>query len=94
MKVNILDIVSDTFTNTGGLQLFNFLESHIENNNPLTLSFKGSQALSSSFLNSSIGDLVAKYGFEAFKRNIKPIELTKTQADMLKYYFETCGIHI
>jgi len=91
MELKLVDIVSDTFSNSGGFELFTVLENHVKINNPIVLSFKDSHALSSSFLNSSIGELISKYGFEAFKRNVKPIELTKSQAEILLSYLRSCG---
>lgn len=94
MRLKLTDIVTDTFTNSGGFQLFSALEPHVKNNNPVELSFKDSHALSSSFLNSSIGELISKYGFESFKANVKPIDLTKSQADIILSYIRSCGVKV
>jgi hypothetical protein len=94
MRLKLTDIVTDTFTNSGGFQLFSVLDPHVKNNNPVELSFKDSHALSSSFLNSSIGELISKYGFEAFKANVKPVELRKTQAEILLSYIRSCGLKV
>ena len=85
------DITNDTFTNEGGFQLFTFLEKYIRDNKLVVLSFRDSHALSTSFLNSSFGELISLYGFEAFKANIKPIDLTKSQATIILNYLRSLG---
>lgn len=94
MKYNLIDIVPDTFSNTSGLQLYLLLEKHIKGNTLAIISFKDSHALSSSFLNSSFGELISKYGFEVFKKNIKAVDLSKSQAEIIRYYLKSCGIEI
>jgi len=92
METYILsDLVSDTYTNASGYTLYTFLEKHIASDDKVELSFKGASPTSSSFLNSSFGELIEKYGFDKFKAHLKLSDLSKSQASVLKRYFISCG---
>lgn len=92
MKLFIRDIVPDTYTNAAGFTLLTVLKNYFFSNQPITLSFKNATPPSSSFLNSSIGELLDQFGFAHFKSIIKFTDLTATQAQALKNYFSTCDI--
>ena len=87
MKVFIKDIVKDTYTNAAGFVLLTFLQDYLRRGKPVTLSFKDAPPTSTSFLNSSIGELLDKYGFTKFKELVKFVDLNATQAQVLKNYF-------
>ena len=90
MKLFIKDIVPDTYTNAAGFVLFTILNKHILDGQSIILSFKDSTPPSSSFLNSSVGELLDHFGFAKFKSMIKFIDLNMTQAQTLKNYFLSC----
>jgi hypothetical protein len=90
MKLFIRDIVPDTYTNAAGYTLLTVLKNYFVSNQPITLSFKDATPPSSSFLNSSIGELLDQFGFAHFKSIIKFTDLTTTQVQVLKNYFSTC----
>lgn len=88
MKLYIKDIVQDTYTNAAGFVLLTVLKSHLTDGQSIILSFKDSAPTSSSFLNSSIGELLDDYGFNTFKKMIKFVDLSSTQSQVLKNYFQ------
>ncbi len=86
MIITIKDIVPETYTNASGYSLFVVMENALDaNEEMLILSFEGVSITSSSFLNSSIGALIDKYGIKVFNR-VKAVKLTPTQSDVLKKY--------
>lgn len=87
MRLFIKDIVQDTYTNAAGFVLLTVLKDYFKRSQPVILSFKGATPPSSSFLNSSIGELLDQFGFAKFKSMIKFADLTPTQAQVLKNYF-------
>lgn len=89
MKIRLTDIVTETYSNSAGYKLFLELKRYVSDNSPVELSFLGSAPPSSSFLNSSFGSLIEEIGMERFKSLIKPIELSSSQASMLKHYIST-----
>ena len=58
MKIKLTDIVSDTYTNSAGYQLYAVLKRLLAEGEQVQLSFSGATAPSSSFLNSSFGNLI------------------------------------
>jgi len=72
MNIVILNnIVNDTSSNSEGEKLFNVLESSIKQNQEVVLNIGPEEALSSSFLNSSIGRILELYGLDKFKSLFK-----------------------
>lgn len=95
MKVYYLkDIVADTFTNKEGEKLYAILKPYLDRSERITLSLKGSTAPSTSFLNSSIGELIEQYGFEKFRSIVSLTEATKFQAESIKFYITSCGVKV
>lgn len=94
MTILLKNIVPETYTNASGFSLFTVLKDYIISDQPITLSFKGSTPPSSSFLNSSFGELLDNIGFDKFRQMIRLSDLTQTQAQALKFYFNSCGIEI
>ena len=90
MKLFIKNIVQDTYTNASGFALLATLQNSLRNDQQVILSFKDATPPSTSFLNSSIGELLEQYGFAKFKNLVKFVDLTATQAQVLKNYFLSC----
>lgn len=87
MLLVLNDIVSDSSSNSEGLKLFKALENAIEFNNEVILVVNNSSSLSSSFLNSSIGNFLETYGVDYFKQNVK-ISGSKTQFERISNYLK------
>ena len=90
MILYIKDIVQDTYTNASGFILLTTLQNYLQQGQSIVLSFKDSTPTSTSFLNSSVGELLDQYGFAKFKSLIKFVDLSATQAQVLKNYFLSC----
>jgi hypothetical protein len=88
MKINLSDIVTDTYTNASGYSFYLYLKRLLNNSEVIEISFKDTTAPSSSFLNSSFGALIEDIGLDNFINLVKPRELTPTQAQMLKHYIQ------
>jgi len=90
--LHLSEIVKDTYTNSSGYSLYVAINSAISKGNKVVLSFKGATPASSSFLNSSLGELIDKIGFDKFKEIVKLTDLNKSQAEVLRRYFDSCNI--
>src|SRR4051812_37263920 len=87
MKTLILSsIVNGTSTNFEALALYLELRKSAENKEAVTLSFAKISHVSSSFLNSSIGQIMEEYGFEYFAKNVKFVNCTTSVAIRIKDY--------
>lgn len=71
MIIELNNIVSNSSSNTEGLKLFDLLDSEFQNHGEIIIEIDNFSSLSSSFLNSSIGLFLEKYGVEAFKSKVK-----------------------
>ena len=92
--IYLSNIVIDTYTNSAGYSLYLELEKYISKGKKVILSFKNATPTSSSFLNSSIGEVIDKFGFDSFKSQIKLSDMSKSQAGVLKKYFDSCDLHV
>lgn len=86
VTIKLMDCVTGTSGNIEGYKLFTVLSKEIDMDNNIILSLQNSTPMSSSFLNSSFGELVDKYGLDIFKTKIKLINYTKSQAEYIKRY--------
>lgn len=86
--LQITNLVDDTSSNFAGFQLYSILEKHIVVNETIEIDLKGSQAISSSFFNSSFGGLIEKHGFLVIQK-IKFKNVSADQKRLLKSYFDT-----
>jgi hypothetical protein len=82
----IKDTVASTLSNADAMPLKLALDQALKNGTSVILSFEGIRSISSSFLNSSIGDIVDSYGFDVLKNRITITHYTPTLADVIKKY--------
>lgn len=85
-KIFLNDLVDGTSTNANALPFFIELDRALAEEQELEVSFEGCPAPSSSFLNSSIGEVLDSYGYDTFKRYIRLTDLRPTAANILKEY--------
>ncbi|CAN5220189.1 hypothetical protein BH09BAC5_BH09BAC5_10480 [soil metagenome] len=88
VTLKVMDLVEGTSTNINAVPLFLEMDKVIIANKVIVLSLKNAPALSSSFLNSSIGELVTKHGFNTLKGRLKIVDYTPVMADLIKNYLE------
>lgn len=84
--VILKNLVADTSSNRSGLILFNAIEN-TDKNDIVILEIDNRMSLSSSFLNSSIGSYIEKYGLKEFKRKVK-FKGNKNQFARISNYIE------
>lgn len=82
----VKDVVSGTSTNAEGTPLFVLMDSAIKDNKVIVLSLKSCPAMSTSFLNSSIGTLVERYGMSLLKNRLIITDYTTGMAESIKRY--------
>ena len=88
-NMKLIDIVSGTSTNADGCALFFAIDKIINANNTICIDLLDSTPLSSSFLNSSIGELIDKYGIAKIKQSISYKNATSSMFNNLKNYYNT-----
>lgn len=79
------NIVKNSSSNEEGVILFNALQEAYLNRELLLLDVDSDLSMSSSFLNTSIGAFLDKYGFASFKEIVK-FKGSKTQFSRLNNY--------
>ena len=88
MKTLILrDIVKNSSSVDEGFVLFNHLKSAYLSNQTVILQVDSDLSLSSSFLNSSVGEFLDTYGFSNFRKTLK-FKGSKTQFERLNKYIQ------
>ena len=84
----LLDVVAGTFTNDEGAKLYAALTPYLAAGMPVHLSMRGASPMSSSFLNSSIGDLIDRYGIAALRHSLKLVDYRPSHAAIIKKYVD------
>lgn len=86
-----MEVVHGTSTNAEGFTLYSILVKEIEAGRKIKLSLSAATAMSSSFMNSSFGELIDKYGISKVKEYISLINYTPSYAQHVKSYFDMIG---
>ncbi len=86
ITLKVLDVTEDTVTNAGGLTMYVAMEKAFDENLKVSWDMEGVQLVSSSFLNSSIGNLIDKYGVTFFKAHFSITKYTRYQVEFIKDY--------
>lgn len=82
----IKKLVTGTSTNSEAVALYVEMKKRADLGDCFTLSFARVDYVSSSFLNSSIGEFIETYGFDTFAKNVKFTDCNKDLASMIKSY--------
>lgn len=82
----IKTLVMGTATNVEATPLFLEMKKCTDSNTPITLSFVGVDYVSSSFLNSSVGEFIELFGYNYFAENVKFTGCNHDLASMIKTY--------
>ena len=86
ITLKVFEITGDTVTNAGGYTICVAMEKAFDDNLKVIWDMDGVPTLSSSFLNSSIGDLIDKYGISFFKAHFSITKYTRFQVEFIKDY--------
>ena len=90
-KILVKDVTNNTLSNTDGVLLHIAINNALGNSDSVILSFHDIHVLSSSFLNSSIGDIVDKHGFAVLNK-IRIVDYTASISTFLKNYISDLRI--
>ncbi|MCC7246678.1 MAG: DUF4325 domain-containing protein [Saprospiraceae bacterium] len=86
IDLRLMNEVEGTSTNAEGLTLYCKLDTILSEGNKVRLSLHLSTPFSSSFLNSSFGNLIDKFGIDKVKASISLIEYRPSLAKRLSEY--------
>jgi len=86
--IQISQLMADRPYPESGQMLYDYMSPLLAKGENVTLDLAGVISLPSMFLNASIGMAAREYGIETIKKNIAFRNVTKTQAERLKEYFE------
>jgi hypothetical protein len=84
-KIILKDITNSALSNADGIQLEVVLNQAISDGYSVIISFQGISVMTTSFLNSSLGNLIDKYGIDILS-NIRLVDYTSTIASFIKKY--------
>lgn len=83
----VTNLVNGTATNAEGYALFVAVDAELRRGNTVKLSFRGcTTPPSSSFLNSSLGELVENYGKATLRERLKLVDADKRMASIIANY--------
>ena len=88
VQIDIKQVSTGTLSNTDGLNLKIELCKVLSRNDAVVLSFAGVGAISSSFLNSSLGEIVDDFGIDTLKNKIRITNYTPTIAEFIRKYMK------
>jgi hypothetical protein len=86
ITIIVKDLTPGTLTNVDGLNLRVAIDAALASGDSVLLSFSGIHTISSSFLNSSLGEIVDKYGFDVLNSRIKITHYTTSLAGAVTKY--------
>lgn len=93
ITIKLMDHVAGTSTNAEGYSLYIVLSNEIGKGSLIKLSLEGATPMSSSFLNSSFGDLVDQFGIDKVKSSIRLINYQRSEAERIQKYLKMVASH-
>jgi len=84
-KVIVKDITNSALSNADGVKLEAVLDKALSDGYSIIISFQGIGVMTTSFLNSSLGNLIDKYGINVLS-NIRLVDYTSTIATFVRKY--------
>lgn len=84
-KVIVKDVTASALSNDDGIKLSLILDNILTTHDVVLISFKGINILTTSFLNSSIGNLIDNHGLEILSK-IRLVDYTNSIASFVKKY--------
>jgi len=83
--LSIKDLSDSALSNHDGIQLQSAMDQKLSTDNSIIISFRGINTISSSFLNSSFGNIFDKYGINILSK-IKIVDYTPSVANCIRKY--------
>lgn len=93
IKIEIQNICNSTLSNADGLLLFNEMDKLLTNGDSVLISLANINTISSSFLNSSFGEIVMKYDSSILTNRVKITHYTPNIAKVLTKYLSDLRHH-
>lgn len=88
MKINILDYVSQCYTQTDGEVIADVINSCLKNNEKAIVSFSDIYAVPSSFVNAAFISLLDEFTFDEIRAQVMFVNTTKQINEMIKKRFD------
>ncbi|NQU32620.1 MAG: STAS-like domain-containing protein [Bacteroidetes bacterium] len=85
LMLSIKDLSDSALSNHDGIQLQSAMDQKLSTDNSIIISFRGINTISSSFLNSSFGNIFDKYGINILSK-IKIVDYTPSVANCIRKY--------
>ena len=87
-EIKLMDVVSGTSSNAEAMALYIQMDKAIGSGRKIRLSLHNSTSMSSSFLNSSFGELFDKYGMGVIREHLTLIDFKPSHAAVIKEYLQ------
>lgn len=84
--IPVAEIVPSTITNSDAVSLKSAMQSVLAKGDIIVLSFHKVNTITSSFLNSSIGEIIEEYGFDKLKGRLVLSNYTPPVGEMITKY--------
>ena len=85
-QIIVKDIITNTTVNEEGKRLFDVMSDFILKGDSVILSLSDLEPMSSSFMNSSFGALIDKYGKQTFKKKVRFTNYRPAYAEKIVNY--------
>lgn len=92
--INVSDICISTYTNADGQTLKAAVTKLLSGCDTVVVSFHGIDSVSTSFLNSSFGELVSDFGLESIKKRVKITGYTSSLLNSIKIYVNSLSYEL
>ncbi len=87
-RIDLHDKIQGAYTNADGYTLFLMLKPFFQREERVEISMLGFPPMSSSFFNSSFGELIQNFGIDKFRTLLKFTNITKSQINQIKGYLD------
>ena len=87
-RIKVMDVVDGTATNSGGHSLYLTVKSILISGAKAQLDMRDLTPMSTSFLNSSFGNLVDEFGVEKIKSHVSLSNVKKSDAHRISTYMK------
>ena len=91
MVIKISNITNQCYSNGDGDAVHKAIKPYILADKPVTVSFKGIDGVTSSFVNSAFITLLDSVEFDAIRKNLRIVSATRRTRDLIvqRFKFET-----
>lgn len=86
--ISVVSICSNTFTNQEGMLLRDAMLTLLNAHDIIVIDFHEISSISTSFLNSSFGEIADKLGIDALRRRVKLVNYTSTIMSSIRKYVD------